>query len=176
MGFAYRPFASGNDFIDDLAFLEPAPVLVDMRMPDMSGLDVLRAMKDAGAPQVPVLVTGYHDLEPAVEAMKLGAVDVLLKPFEMDALQRSLDLACSRLAPPNIEAADIDTCLTRFANRLSERQLAVLKGMVLGCANKEIARMVGIAPRTVEMHRANLMTKLGARNLAGIMRLVLQTG
>ena len=173
LGFEFRPFASGSDFLEAVGHLSPGCVLLDMRMPGLDGMEVLERFTAFQARFPTIMMTGHGDVGSAVHAMKLGATDFLQKPFGTDALQIALDGAMSKLAPrtDDTETRIIDS----FADVLTARQLDVLRQMIVGQSNKEIAVALDIAPRTVEMHRANLMAKLGVRNLAGIARLMMES-
>jgi two-component system, LuxR family, response regulator FixJ len=163
------------------AFLEALPghrlgcVITDVRMPGMSGIDLLRRLKELKI-EVPVIViTGHGDVPLAVEAMKVGAVDFLEKPFDDEVLLTSVRSALQRLdgeTRRQAERADIETRLAALSNR--ERD--VLGGLVAGRANKQIAFDLGISPRTVEIYRANLMNKMQAGSLSDLVRMALVVG
>ncbi len=172
LGFGYHPFASGQDFLDSVDHLSPGCALLDVRMPVMSGLEVLERAAPLRDRLPIVLMTGHGDMDTAVSGMRLGAVDFLVKPFSLkellDAIQRGLEIVARSLTP-----AGPTVSVNRFDEILTGRQKAVLQGMVGGLANKDIAIELGIAPRTVEMHRANLMSRLGVNSLAGVLRCVM---
>jgi two-component system response regulator FixJ len=163
------------------AFLSVAPevavdcVITDVRMPEISGLELLRRLKE-GKLGVPVIViTGHGDVPLAVEAMKIGAVDFLEKPFEDEVLLASVRSALDRQdreSKRRAECAEIEARLSA----LSKRERDVLQGLVSGQANKQIAFDHGISPRTVEIYRANLMTKMRAASLSDLVRMALIAG
>jgi two-component system response regulator FixJ len=173
-GRAVRTHDSADAF---LAAMDPGPgcVLTDIRMPGMSGLDLLQKLA-ASRPDLPVIVmTGHGDVPLAVEAMKAGAVDFIEKPFEEDRLLAALD-ACARRAQSGLQRdAERADALERIAT-LSGRERDVLLGLVAGRPNKVIAHDLGISPRTVEIYRANVMTKMRAASLSELVRMALIAG
>ena len=150
-------------------------MITDVRMPGMSGLDLLRRLRELKI-EVPVIViTGHGDVPLAVEAMKIGAVDFLEKPFDDEVLLASVRSALKRQdgeTKRNTERAEIENKLAALSNR--ERD--VLGGLVAGRANKQIAFDLGISPRTVEIYRANLMNKMQAGSLSDLVRMALIVG
>jgi two-component system response regulator FixJ len=163
------------------AFLEKFPdakigcVVTDIRMPEISGIDLLRRIRETD-PGIPVIViTGHGDVPLAVEAMKLGAADFIEKPFDDDTLIEAIRAALNR----HREQDGSETRIVEFRNRLatlSSREREVLEGLVAGRANKMIAYDLGISPRTVEVYRANVMTKMQAATLSDLVRIALLTG
>jgi len=174
-GVKVRAFESGKAFLDVLPDIRSGCVLTDVRMPEITGIDVLKKVKEVN-PDLPVIViTGHGDISLAVEAMKIGAVDFLEKPFDDDQLLVSVRAALSQDADAGkrkAELADINDKLAALSNR--ERQ--VLEGLVVGNANKTIAFDLGISPRTVEIYRANLMTKMSANSLSDLVRMAMMAG
>ncbi len=144
-------------------------------MPDITGIDLLRRVKELKL-EVPVIViTGHGDISLAVEAMKMGALDFLEKPFDDDLLLAAVHSALSAeadTAKRKAQTADIHDKLAALSNR--ERQ--VLEGLVAGKANKVIAFDLGISPRTVEIYRANVMTKMTANSLSELVRMAMTAG
>lgn len=174
-GYRALTFASGEEFLEAGPFDFLACVLLDIRMPGLSGLDVLRAL--AGRPAAPpvVVVTGHADTGLAVEAMKLRAVDLIEKPCRPQALLQSLARASAIRAQAN--AADrIRRDAAALTGRLTKRQEQVLRGMALGDANKVIAWKLGLSVRTVEAYRAQLLQRLGARSTAEAVRIAVMAG
>jgi two-component system response regulator FixJ len=150
-------------------------VVTDIRMPDISGIDLLRRVKEMN-PALPVIViTGHGDVPLAVEAMKLGAADFLEKPFDDDALIAAIRAALDRDRVRDEQEARIAEFKNRLAS-LSAREREVLEGLVAGHPNKIIAYDLGISPRTVEVYRANVMTKMKASTLSDLVRMALVTG
>jgi two-component system response regulator FixJ len=162
-GFDVRVFESAQVFLDELANLEPGCVVTDVRMPGIDGMELLRRL-GANPRKLPVIVmTGHGDVPLAVEAMKLGALDFLEKPFDDDRLSGSKNEALS---------ADM---AARVAS-LTQRERQVMQGLVSGQSNKAIAREYDISPRTVEVYRANVMTKMQAGNLSELVRFAIKAG
>jgi len=174
-GFAVRTYDSATAFLSVLPALAAGCIVTDIRMPGMSGLELIRRLKTDGVVVPVVVMTGHGDVALAVEAMKAGVVDFLEKPFADDvfisAVRSALALA---VASPDPGAAR-DEALKRLAS-LSPRERDVLEGVVAGKANKVIAYELDISPRTVEIYRANLMSKSGARNISELMRIALAAG
>ena len=174
-GYAVRGFESGKAFLDVLLQLKSGCIITDVRMPEITGIDLLRKVKEV-KPDLPVIViTGHGDIALAVEAMKIGAVDFLEKPFDDDHLLSAVNSALEQeadVAQRNAEVHGIHDKLAALSNR--ERQ--VLEGLVAGSANKTIAFDLGISPRTVEIYRANLMTKMAANSLSDLVRMAMLAG
>lgn len=174
-GIRAETHASATVFLDRFAEVSIGCIVTDIRMPDISGIDLLRQVKERN-PGLPVIViTGHGDVPLAVEAMKLGAADFLEKPFDDDAL-----LAAIRTALDHERQRDEQgTRIAEFRSRLdslSAREREVLEGLVAGHPNKIIAYDLGISPRTVEVYRANVMTKMKASTLSDLVRMALVTG
>jgi two-component system, LuxR family, response regulator FixJ len=163
------------------AFLEALPeanlscVITDVRMPGMSGIDLLRRLRERKISVPVIVITGHGDIPLAVEAMRIGATDFLEKPFDDEVLIASVKAALRQKegeAKRHGERADIEGRLAALSNR--ERD--VLGGLVAGRANKQIAYDLGISPRTVEIYRANLMSKMKAGSLSDLVRMALIAG
>lgn len=174
-GTAVRGFESAKSFLDVLPHVDSGCVITDVRMPDITGIQLLRKVKET-KPDLPVIViTGHGDIALAVEAMKIGAVDFLEKPFDDEHLLSAVRAALNQdadAANRKHEVSGINDKLAALTNR--ERQ--VLEGLVAGSANKTIAFDLGISPRTVEIYRANLMTKMAANSLSDLVRMALMAG
>lgn len=174
-GIKSRSFDSGKAFIDALPKIDSGCVVTDVRMPEVTGIDLLKHIKQH-KPDLPVIViTGHGDIALAVEAMKIGAIDFLEKPFDDEVLIAAVKSALSNVADNgkrNAELGEINDKLAALSNR--ERQ--VLEGLVAGQPNKTIAFDLGISPRTVEIYRANLMTKMGANSLSDLVRMAMLAG
>ncbi len=165
----------GISFLDGLPRAEPGCIITDVRMPGISGVELLRRLKSLGVAFPVIVITGHGDVPLAVDAMKLGAVDFLEKPFEDDALLAAVRSALGRhdqYARREAEKAEI---FQRIAS-LSAREHQVLDGLVAGNPNKTIAFDLGISPRTVEIYRANVMTKMQAASLSDLVRMALVGG
>jgi two-component system response regulator FixJ len=144
-------------------------------MPEITGIDLLRKMNEAQRDLPVIVITGHGDIALAVEAMKIGAVDFLEKPFDDDHLISAVRAALHKdadIAKRQAELGDIQEKLAALSNR--ERQ--VLEGLVAGHANKIIAFDLGISPRTVEIYRANVMTKMAANSLSDLVRMAMTAG
>jgi two-component system response regulator FixJ len=170
-----------EEFESATALLSAAPkidagcIITDVRMPGLSGIDLLRKLK-ADARAIPVIViTGHGDVPLAVEAMKLGAFDFLEKPFNDDALLGSVKSALKQVMADGKRDAEKAEILARIAT-LSARERQVLDGLVAGHPNKTIAYDLDISPRTVEIYRANVMTKMAAGSLSALVRMALTAG
>ena len=172
--------ASALALLDALPLDGAGCVITDMRMPDMTGLELVRELNARGA-RVPILmITGHGDIPLAVEAMRAGVVDFIEKPFGetriLDAVARALEAGSSRPAQSaQTQASDEAAVVRQRLATLSERERQVLDGVVDGHPNKVIARDLGISPRTVEIYRAKLMAKMHADNLAALVRMTLST-
>jgi two-component system response regulator FixJ len=174
-GLTVRGFDSAKAFIKVLPQIRSGCIITDVRMPGITGMDLLRKIKELGI-EVPVIViTGHGDISLAVEAMKIGAVDFLEKPFDDDTLLASVRGSLSRSADRVQRNAELSQINDRLA-ALSNRERQVLDGLVAGKANKAIAFDLGISPRTVEIYRANLMTKMAANSLSDLVRMAMMAG
>ena len=170
-----RTYASATVFLDLAPKLGWSCVITDVRMPGMSGIDLLRRLKELDV-EVPVIViTGHGDVPLAVEAMKIGAVDFLEKPFDDKVLLASVRGALERRDGDKRRHGERAEIELRLAT-LSPRERDVLSGLVSGRANKQIAYDLGISPRTVEIYRANLMNKMQAGSLSELVRMALIAG
>jgi two-component system, LuxR family, response regulator FixJ len=170
-----RTYESATAFLDALPRAEPGCIITDVRMPGISGVELLRRLKSLEAAFPAIVITGHGDVPLAVEAMKLGAVDFLEKPFEDDALIAAVQSALGRHEHDARRAAEKAETFERIAS-LSARERQVLDGLVAGNPNKTIAFDLGISPRTVEIYRANVMTKMKAKSLSDLVRMALLGG
>ncbi|MBP0580423.1 response regulator transcription factor FixJ [Labrys sp. LIt4] len=174
-GFAVTPFETAEHFLDALPRLGFGCVITDIRMPDIDGIELLKRVK-ATAGHLPVIVmTGHGDVPLAVEAMKLGAIDFMEKPFEDERLINVLHAAFEQSTKATKVAADASELAARLAS-LSPRERQVLNGLVAGLSNKEIAREYEISPRTVEVYRANVMMKMQAGSISELVRQAIRSG
>ncbi len=168
-------YASATAFLDRLAGVGASCIITDVRMPGMSGIDLLRRLKDLKVEAPVIVITGHGDIALAVEAMKIGAADFLEKPFDDEVLLASVRSALRQRdvdEKRHAERAEVESRLAALSNR--ERD--VLEGLVAGRANKQIAYELGISPRTVEIYRANLMNKMQAGSLSDLVRMALVVG
>ncbi|KRA83994.1 response regulator transcription factor [Altererythrobacter sp. Root672] len=168
MDLAARPFAGAADFLDDLPFLEPGAVIVDLRMPDVSGLDLLAAMHERDCLWPTVVITGHGDIAAAVQAMKLGAVDFLQKPFTDEEFEIAVN-ECARRLPEAIQRSLRSKANRRALDKLTPREREVFDGVVAGHTSKAIAVRLGLSHRTVETYRLSMMAKLGAQRLHDLL-------
>jgi len=172
--YAARSFASAPEFLKAAPSLRPGCLIVDIRMPEMDGLELQQRLTNHSLNFPLIVITGHGDVPLAVRAMKAGAVDFIEKPFAAEAIRSSLEAALSRLNTRGENPAKA-TATAKLA-LLSPRELQVLKGLLAGLPNKSIAYDLQISPRTVEIHRARLMDKTGARSLSELIRLALAAG
>ncbi|MGJ4887465.1 response regulator FixJ [Bradyrhizobium sp. HKCCYLR20261] len=174
-GFDVTLFENAQTFLDRLSTLSFGCIVSDVRMPGIDGIELLKRMKAAGS-SFPILVmTGHGDVPLAVEAMKLGAVDFLEKPFEDERLVAMIETAIQQAAPAAKTEQVTQDILGRIAS-LSPRERQVMDGLMAGLSNKLIAREYDISPRTIEVYRANVMTKMGASSLSELVRLAMRAG
>jgi two-component system, LuxR family, response regulator FixJ len=155
--------------------LRSACLITDLRMPDMSGVELLRRLHEEDAMLPAIVITGHGDVPMAVEAMKAGALDFIEKPFEDEVLLEAVARAVAELERRPRAQDDIAATRQRLA-QLTERERQVMAGIVAGLPNKTIAYDLDISPRTVEVHRASVMSKMNARNLPELVRMVLAAG
>jgi two-component system response regulator FixJ len=174
-GYAVRSWESGVAFLKEVRHAETGCILLDIRMPEMDGLEVQQALNERGVTMPVIVLTGHGDVSIAVKAMKAGAVDFIEKPFDTDVLLDAIGRAFERIA----SAADVEVRAADAAvvlGALTAREREVLDGLAQGYPNKTIAYDLGISPRTVEVHRANVMAKLGARSLSDALRIAFAAG
>ena len=173
--FSSRPFASGNDFLEELEELKPGCILLDIRMPEIDGFHVMSEMGRRHNEWPVIVMTGHGEVSVAVRAMKLGAIDFIEKPFEESVLMSSLERAFVLLKDRG-ETAQRRQVAQERVSALTTREKEVLCGLMAGMANKLLARRLDISLRTVEMHRANMMDRLGVGSLAEALTLAVQAG
>jgi two-component system response regulator FixJ len=169
-GFAVRTYESGSDFIKSAASLEPGCILLDIRMPGLDGLEVQEALQEKGIALPVIIMTGHGDVSLAVRAMKAGAVDFIEKPFQKAVLLAAIEQGMGRIRVSAATREQADAAAIKL-HGLTPRERDVLAGLAQGLPNKTIAYDLGISPRTVEIHRANLMTKLGVKSLSEALRI-----
>lgn len=166
---------SAEAILDRLGDLRPGCLVIDIRMPGMDGLDLQAQLVRLGCKLPVVMVTGHADVGLAVRAMKAGALDFIEKPYSEDDMLRAIKSALIRTGDVRQSDATVLAAQTRIG-ALTPRERDVLQRLVLGRPNKVIAHELGISPRTVEIHRANLMEKLGCRSLAEAVRTAITAG
>ncbi len=168
-GYRARAYASGEELLARGTAAEPGCVVSDLRMPGIDGLTLLRRLRADGSGLPLIVITGHGDVPMAVNAMKAGAVDFLEKPFEPDALLGAIAMAL-RVRSSGTTAEEGESARQRL-EKLTLREHQVLEHLVAGRSNKEAAEKLGISPRTIEFHRANIMEKTGAVGLPELVRL-----
>lgn len=171
-GFSVEAFGSAQDFLKSSGPGRGGCLVVDVRMPDMTGLELQERLARTHSPLRIVVMTGHADVAMAVGAMKAGAVDFIEKPFSDEVLVESVERALEqsrRLATREHSAAETDERL----QTLTAREREVLEHLATGSPHKVIAHALNISPRTIEVHRARIMQKLGARNLADLVRMTM---
>ncbi len=168
-------YGSAAAFLEALPGIATGCVVTDVRMPGMSGIDLLKELRNRTAALPVIMITGHADVPLAVTAMRLGAVDFLEKPFDDEVLIASVRSSLARQQEVDRGQAQRAQVQERLA-ALSARERQVLDGLVVGNPNKTIAFDLGISPRTVEIYRANLMTKMKAASLSDLVRMALVAG
>jgi two-component system response regulator FixJ len=174
-GYHVQPFESGVQFLSRVKHLEPGSILLDIRMPEMDGLQVQAELNERGVTFPVIIMTGHGDIDMAVKAMKAGAADFIEKPFEKVSMITALQQAGHRLADDDRRLASREAAQL-LLNALTPREKDVLQGLVKGHPNKTIGYDLGISPRTVEIHRANLMQKVGVHSLSDLLRIAFAAG
>lgn len=169
---ATRTYESAIEFIDALPTVERGCIVTDVRMPEMSGIELLSHLRELGVTDPVIVITGHADVPMAIQALHAGVSDFIEKPFSDEAILLAVRSALAKLGSRSemeTERADIDRRLKSLSGRESE----VMEGLVEGKANKVIAYDLDISARTVEVYRANVMTKMGARTLSELVRMVM---
>jgi two-component system response regulator FixJ len=174
-GFAPKAYESAYAFLMGAVIGLPTCVVSDIRMPGLNGIELVRELKGRGMNCPVILITGHGDVALAVEAMKAGAVDFIEKPFDDQALLGAISAALETHSTSQGDGAAKKAAEARLTE-LSPRERDVLQGLVAGKINKVIAHELSISPRTVEVYRANLMAKTGARSMSELMRIALAAG
>ena len=172
-GFTTATYASGRAFLEVAPRLTSGCILLDVRMPEMDGLEVLQELNKRGTRLPVILMSGYADTAIAVQAMKAGAADFIEKPVDIGRLLATIDHALS--SKRRIPLSEISAAAKRIA-KLSRRERQVLSGLLAGGINKTIAGDLGISVRTVEIHRARMLDRLGVQSLAEAIRLAVLSG
>jgi len=174
-GFRPQVYESADAFMREITGDTPGCVVSDIRMPGMNGIELVKKLKSTGSACPVILITGHGDVSLAVEAMKAGAVDFIEKPFDDAVLLGAIQSALDARPADQGDGAAKRQAETRLAG-LSPRERDVLQGLLAGKINKVIAYDLSISPRTVEVYRANLMAKTGARSMSELMRIALAAG
>lgn len=174
-GYAVECWESGTAFLKAVRHADPGCILLDVRMPEMDGLQVQQELNERGVTMPVIILTGHGDISTAVQAMKAGAVDFIEKPFEKAVLLSAIEAAHARL-DRQADGAGRGAEAQVMIAKLTAREREVLEGLARGLPNKTIAFDLDISSRTVEVHRANLMAKLGVRSLSDALRIAFAAG
>ena len=173
--FETRLYETAQAFLDALPAITSGCVVSDIRMPGIDGIELLKRVKSAKVSLPVIIMTGHGDIPLAVEAMKLGAIDFLEKPFEDDRLLARIEAALQQ-AEAGVRNEALTQEIVARVKSLSPRERQVMDGLVAGLSNKVIARDYDISPRTIEVYRANVMTKMQASSLSELVRLAIRSG
>ena len=173
--FQVKTYADATDFLNALPQINAGCIVTDLRMPGMSGIELLQRLRELKVSLPVIVVSGHGDVPLAVEAMKTGALDFIEKPFDDEVFLRAVRMALSAHAVDSQREAQKATINSRLES-LSNREREVLEGLVAGHPNKTIAYDLGISPRTVEIYRANVMEKMQAGSLSDLVRMALVGG
>ena len=174
-GYSVKTYASGVEFLANVAHLEPGCILLDVRMPVVDGLEVQQELIDQNIRLPVIVMTGHGDIGVAVQAMKVGAVDFIEKPFVSAVLLGALDEGFARIENAGQQHIGAEKAKERL-KVLTPRECEVLRGLVRGQSNKMIAIHLGISPRTVEIHRAKVMSKLEVASFSEALRIAFAAG
>jgi two-component system response regulator FixJ len=170
-GYGVRTYESALVFLEAVPSMEHGCIVTDVRMPEMNGVELIRRLKQLHVADPVIVVTGHADVPMAIEAMKEGVADFIEKPFSDDVILDAIRSALARQESGAEMRRERGELNLRIA-ALSQREREVLEGLFEGHANKVIAFDLGISDRTVEIYRANVMSKMGARNLSELVRMV----
>ncbi len=168
-GFAVTPYSSPKPFLDDVEVSEPCCVVADLSMPELTGLQLQQILANRGLSYPFVFITGHGDIRSSVQAMRLGAVDFLTKPFEQDELLQAVERAVKLGRNASEERARMEETRRRI-DSLTQREREVFEEVVAGFLNKQIAAHLGISEKTVKVHRARVMRKMSVRSVAQLAR------
>jgi two-component system response regulator FixJ len=169
-GYKVKPYSSGAELLKEAKSLDPGCILLDIRMAGMDGLEVQQSLQEKGITLPVIIMTGHGDVPLSVRAMKAGAIDFIEKPFEKEVLLTAIEDGFAALGRAGSRRDRAEDAVLRL-QVLTSREREVLDGLAQGLPNKTIAYDLGISPRTVEIHRANVMSKLGVRSLSEALRL-----
>jgi two-component system response regulator FixJ len=173
-GYEVTCFAEGQSFLAAARAREPACVLLEVNLPGQSGLYILKNLNGEHYPVPILMISGVGDIPMAVEAIKYGALDFIEKPFRASTVSAAVQAAIAAWTARRGDNV-VNGVPTEFAGRksLTKREAEVLAQLVIGASSKEAATQLGISPRTIEIHRAHIMDKLGAKNIADLVRIVM---
>ncbi len=170
-----RTYASAPEFLEVAPGLTSGCVVTDVRMPEMSGLELVKRLKEQGSPLPIVMITGHGDVPLAVEAMRAGVIDFIEKPFENDALIRSIRMGLDSQMD-RVQQDEERRGFEQMLSTLSPRETDVLRRVLAGKMNKVIAHELGISVRTVEVYRSNVMNKTKSHSLSELVRVAMLAG
>lgn len=170
-----KTYPSAIEFLEVVDTIAGGCIVTDVRMPEMSGLDLVRRLKERNIKLPVIVITGHGDVPLAVEAMRAGVIDFIEKPFDDEVLLRSIRMALDTNAESDAQAQERQR-FEEMLSTLSGREKDVLRGVIAGKMNKVIAFELGISPRTVEVYRANVMSKTNANGLSELVRIALLAG
>jgi two-component system response regulator FixJ len=172
-GFIVETFTDGDAFVQSASKADPACIMLDVHMPGRSGIEILKALNAENYPAPIFIISGQGDIPLAVEAIRNGAHDFIEKPFSAESVLERVREGINAMKQRQSSDGGMQF---EGVDLLTRRELEVLKEITDGASNKEAGRTLGISPRTVEVHRARIMEKLGARNAAELVRIVLGHG
>lgn len=175
LGMTVWCFNSGQDFLEHAATAQPGPIILDLRMPQMDGLELLKALRTEGINWPVLMSSAFADLRVAVTAMQLGAVDFLEKPISIEALKNSVESALIDAIKKGDKYERIRSAQASFS-KLTEREMEIAHSISRGLPNKGIARDLDISPRTVEAHRSSIFSKLKISSSAELVRMLTDSG
>jgi two-component system, LuxR family, response regulator FixJ len=175
-GYQVTSFAEGDSFLAAARERTPAFILLDLNMPGRSGLDVLEELDAASYPAPVFMISAHGDVPTAIDAIKKGALDFIEKPFEPEAVLARIRETLAQWTQTNANGQSVLSHTFPGYDLLTPRERDVLAQIASGASNKEAGRQLKISPRTVEVHRARIMEKIGARNAADLVRIVLSEG
>lgn len=170
IGLTGWPFASAADFLDSLSSLKSAPILLDIRMPETDGIQLMARLNERGINWPVIVMTAHGDIPVAVRAIKLGALEFLEKPLDIEAMKKALHDAFDKLSLVDEIVAIREGAIRRFA-LLSPRERQIIDVLTLGRSNKAAAHILSLSVRTIEMHRANALAKLGVKSVVEVAEL-----
>ena len=174
-GYTVRTFASAREFLDRRDQLGPGCLLLDVRLPDLNGLDLQQRLQESGFYLPVIFMTGFGDIPTSVRAIKAGAFDFLTKPVEDDVLLRTIGEALEEEARTRSERVETEELAGR-AESLTPREREVMEHVLAGLLNKQIAHELGISEKTVKVHRSRVMSKMGARRVATLVHYAVRLG
>jgi RNA polymerase sigma factor (sigma-70 family) len=175
VGHSVRAFSSAREFLDSQCYLHPGCLVLDVRLPDLDGMELHERLQAAGTPIPVIFMTGFGDIPTSVRAIKSGAVDFLPKPVSDDTLLRAIDTALAEEARQRADRVEVQELSRRF-ELLTPRERDVFRLVLAGRLNKQIARELGISEKTVKVHRGRVMSKMGARRVAQLVQFAARMG